>query len=94
MSSEQVCVKAALHKLPCDKQTIIGWTQTLWASQPYCKIAFVVEAGIAQRQAAALYLQELERLGVLSSEMVGRERIYRNPALVAVLGGGEEPGRE
>jgi Fic family protein len=62
--------------------------------QPYCKIAFVVEAGIAQRDAALAYLRELERLGVLTSEMVGRERIYRNPALVAVLGGGEEPGGE
>lgn len=53
--------------------------------QPYCKIAFVVEAGIVQRQAAAAYLQELERIGVLASERVGREVVYRNPALLEVL---------
>ena len=36
--------------------------------QPYCKIQFVVEAGIAQRQTAASYLKALEEIGVLKSE--------------------------
>ena len=54
-------------------------------SQPYCKIAFVVEAGIAQRQTASAYLKELERIGVLEGEKRGREVIYKHPALIGVL---------
>lgn len=53
--------------------------------QPYCKIAFVVEAGIAQRQTAARYLQALEEIGVLSSAKIGREKYYINPGLIDVL---------
>jgi len=53
--------------------------------QPYCKIAFLVEAGIAKRQTASVYLQELERIGVLVGEKKGREVVYRHPALVEVL---------
>ena len=53
--------------------------------QPYCKIAFVVDAGIAQRQTASVYLQELEGVGILKSEQVGRERVYLNPRLLEVL---------
>ena len=36
--------------------------------QPYCKIAFLIDAGIAKRKAASQYLQELERIGILVSE--------------------------
>jgi Fic family protein len=50
--------------------------------QPYCRIGFVVEAGIAKRQTASVYLQELERIGVLVSEKRGRETIYKHPALL------------
>jgi Fic family protein len=53
--------------------------------QPYCKIAFVVESGIAKRQTASTYLQELERIGILAGEKRGREVIYKHPALVEVL---------
>ena len=53
--------------------------------QPYCKIAFVVEAGLAERKTASEYLQELERIGILSGEKIGRERVYRHPALVKAL---------
>ena len=53
--------------------------------QPYCKIAFVVEAGIAKRQTASEYLRELERIGILASEKRGRQVIYRHPALLEVL---------
>lgn len=54
--------------------------------QPYCKIAFVVEAGIAKRKTASEYLQELERIGILTSEKRGRQVVYRHPALLEVLG--------
>ena len=53
--------------------------------QPYCKIGFVVDAGIAQRKTASTYLQELERIGVLVGEKRGRETIYKHPALLEAL---------
>ncbi len=53
--------------------------------QPYCKIQFVVDAELARRQTASVYLQELERIGVLASERRGREVVYKHPALVEVL---------
>ena len=55
--------------------------------QPYCKIAFVVDAGIAKRQTAGEYLKELARLGILEAEPGGREALYRHPALIAALSG-------
>lgn len=53
--------------------------------QPYCKISFLVDAGIAKRQTASSYLRELERIGVLTGEKIGREMIYKHPALLGVL---------
>ena len=53
--------------------------------QPYCRIASVVEAGIAERKTASLYLQQLERIGVLAAEKRGRGIIYRHTALLEVL---------
>ena len=57
----------------------------LFFRRPYCRIADIVDAGIAKRQTASEYLQELERLGILSSEKSGRELLYRNEALLDVL---------
>jgi Fic family protein len=53
--------------------------------QPYCKIKFLVDAKIAERQTASRYLQELARIEVLESEKRGREVIYKNPALIKIL---------
>ena len=53
--------------------------------QPYCKIGFVVDAGIAQRKTASEYLQALENMGFLKGEMAGREMVYRHPGLLKVL---------
>jgi DNA-binding transcriptional ArsR family regulator len=53
--------------------------------QPYCKIQFLVDAGIAKRQTASVYLQELERIGLLTSERRGKEIVYKHPALLEVL---------
>ncbi len=53
--------------------------------QPYCRIANLVEAGIAQRQAASTYLHKLEEIGVLTHEKVGRERLFIHPALLRLL---------
>jgi len=53
--------------------------------QPYCKIEFVVEAGIAKRQTASEYLKKLEEIGILESRKVGREKIYLHTALLKLL---------
>lgn len=53
--------------------------------QPYTKIQFVVDAGIAKRQTASVYLQVLAGLGVLRESKHGREKYYINDALFAEL---------
>ena len=53
--------------------------------QPYCKIKFLVEKGIAQRQTGADYLNELENIGILESKKSGREKLYLNTALYNLL---------
>lgn len=55
--------------------------------QPYCKIAFLVDAGIAERKTASVYLQKLEEIGVLTSTRLGREKVYINPSLTDLLKG-------
>jgi Fic family protein len=53
--------------------------------QPYTKVQFLVEANIAKRQTAAEYLKELEKIGILKSQMVGKERLYLNVKLYDLL---------
>lgn len=53
--------------------------------QPYCKIRFLEEAGIAQRKTASQYLRELERIGMLTPVKAGREVYYLNTALLKLL---------
>ena len=55
--------------------------------QPYTKIQFLVDAGIAKRQTASAYLQTLAALGVLREDKRGREKYYVNDALFAELAG-------
>jgi len=53
--------------------------------QPYCRIANVVEAGLAKRQTASEYLKELSDIGVLDEVKVGREKLFIHPKLMALL---------
>lgn len=53
--------------------------------QPYCKIRFLEEAGIAQRQTASVYLKELARIGVLEAFKSGREVYYVNNNFLELL---------
>jgi Fic family protein len=55
--------------------------------QPYCKIKFLVDKGIAKRQTAGDYLNELEKAGILESKQSGREKLYLNTALYELLAG-------
>lgn len=53
--------------------------------QPYCRIRNLVEAGIARRQTAAVYLRQLVDVGLLTELKVGREKLFINPALMRLL---------
>jgi Fic family protein len=53
--------------------------------QPYTKGQFLVDAGIVKRQTAAEYLKELEKIGVLKSHKMGKENLYLNIKLYALL---------
>ena len=53
--------------------------------QPYCRIANVVEAGIAGRQAASRYLQTLVSIGLLREQEAGREKLFVNSRLLTLL---------
>jgi len=53
--------------------------------QPYCKIAFLERAGMGTRQTCSKYLRGLERLGVLTSQKIGREAYFINQELFKLL---------
>ena len=53
--------------------------------RPYCKIGFLVDAGIAKRQTASRYLQELADAGMLDLVKIGRESIYVNREFLELL---------
>ena len=53
--------------------------------QPYCRIANVVDAGIAKRQTAAEYLARLAEIGVLTVVPSGREKLFVHRALIDLL---------
>jgi Fic family protein len=44
--------------------------------QPYCRIANLVDSGIAKRQTASVYLKQLCDIGVLEEHKVGREKLF------------------
>ena len=53
--------------------------------RPYCRIAHVMEAGLAKRQTASTYLKELTAIGILREHKMGREKIFLNPAFIDLL---------
>ena len=53
--------------------------------QPYCRIANLVEAGIAGRQAASRYLKALVSIGVLREQTFGKEKLFVHPKLMTLL---------
>lgn len=58
--------------------------------QPYCRIGDLVEANIAKRQSASVYLKALAKIDVLEEREVGREKLFLNTALLKLLA---EPSR-
>jgi Fic family protein len=57
--------------------------------QPYCRIANLVDAGVAARHTASAYLKELGSLGILEEEKVGRDKIFLHRKYIDVLFGEE-----
>jgi len=53
--------------------------------RPYCRISHVVDAGLAKRQTASVYLKQLADIGVLREHKIGREKIFLNPAFLDLL---------
>lgn len=53
--------------------------------QPYCRIANLVAAGIAGRQAASRYLKALVAAGVLEERTLGKEKLFVHPKLMTLL---------
>lgn len=57
--------------------------------QPYSRIANLVDRGIAKRQAASTYLKELARIGVLTEEKIGRDKIFLHRKYLDLLSSDE-----
>ena len=57
--------------------------------QPYCRIGNIVDAGIAKRQTASVYLKQLCDIGVLKEVKSGRETIFVHPKYIELLTGEE-----
>ncbi len=54
-------------------------------TQPYCKIKFLVDRGIAKKQTASKYLRRLCDLGILKMQKRGRDNYYINYRLWDIL---------
>jgi Fic family protein len=57
--------------------------------QPYCRIANLVDADIAKRQTASVYLKQLCDIGVLREVKSGRETLFVHPKYIELLTGEE-----
>ena len=53
--------------------------------RPYCRIADVIEAKLAERQTASRYLKQLAEIGVLEEMTLGREKLFLHPKFLALL---------
>lgn len=54
-------------------------------TQAYCRIGNLVDAGVAKRQTASVYLRRLAVLGFVREVESGRERLYVNEAFARLL---------
>jgi cell filamentation protein, protein adenylyltransferase len=52
---------------------------------PYCRIQHLVDAGVAQRETASRYLKSIAATGVLLEQRHGREKLFVNSRLLALL---------
>ncbi|HNW98825.1 MAG TPA: Fic/DOC family N-terminal domain-containing protein [Bacteroidales bacterium] len=80
---EKTIQKAQLKAPKIYKKELIE----LLFEQPYSKIEFVVNYLNVERKAASRYLKELEQIGIIKSQKVGRETIYINHKIIEILKG-------
>ena len=57
--------------------------------QPYSRITHLVDAGLAKRQTASVYLKELVGVGILEEVKAGREKLFLNRRYLDLLGSDE-----
>ena len=55
--------------------------------QPYCRIRHLVDADVAKRETASLYLSQLVKAGVLTATKEGRDKLFINRRLLTLLTG-------
>jgi len=53
--------------------------------RPYCRIQNIVDANLAERQAASRYLKQLVEIGVLEEKTVRREKLFLHPKFLKLL---------
>jgi len=75
-----------LEKVKSDADAIYSYELVeMLFHQPYCKISFLVDSGLASRNTAGKYLSKLEKLGILKKEKSGKENLYLNVKLYDLL---------
>ncbi len=75
-----------LQKIQNDAHEVYSYELvSLLFEQPYCKIAFLVDGGIASRNTASKYLGAIEKIGILKKEQSGSESLYVNQNLYQLL---------
>jgi Fic family protein len=53
--------------------------------QPYCRIQNLVDANVAKRQTASVYLKNLAEIGVLNELQAGKEKLFVHPKLIQLM---------
>jgi Fic family protein len=53
--------------------------------QPYSRIQHLIDAKVAKRQTASVYLKQLVTIGVLTEIQRGREKLYLHPKLMQLM---------
>ena len=53
--------------------------------QPYIRITDVIDAGLAKRQTASMWLSQLADAGILEEQKAGRSKVFLNTAALEVL---------
>jgi hypothetical protein len=83
--AELAGLKQATSLIP-NAAVLINTIPTLEAQ---ASTANLVDAGIAQRQSASVYLKALVELGVLQEQKVGRDKLFLHPRFLRLLSSDE-----
>lgn len=86
-------VRAIRHLMDDAARHIQHWSPKIYSrelvdvifAQPYCRIANLVDRGIAKRQAASTYLKTLAQFELLDEVKAGREKLFINRNFLELL---------